>query len=155
MKVQIGRHNLRATGITAYLARVARWIVAARQSRDDQSKRRFRRLDIRGVISEVRKRRVEFLRRRRNAVTAFGDHHRHDADFGFDRNGQRGRGIARLDEAEHRSGHARGGAMRLLLDNRRQIVLLFILLPHRLVGAAHACTDDRPVVIDAEIEEAV
>ena len=52
------------------------------QAGGDQAERGLRRCEVAGVGDDVGMRRVEFLRRRRNVIAAFGDRQRDDADRG-------------------------------------------------------------------------
>ena len=66
---------------------------------------------------------------------------------GRDKDLEHRRDVERLDEVDHRPGHPDRRRLRLLLDDRRQVILSGELGAHVDVVFAHAGADDRPVVI--------
>ena len=109
-------HDITVKGATSGRA-------AALEARRDQAERRLRRVRVLRVVDDVGMGRIEALRRRRNVIAALGHGQRDDADLRPRQRFEHRADLERLDEVDHRAGHAGGRRAGLLLDDRRQPVL--------------------------------
>ena len=125
------------------------------QAEQDQPEHRLRSLGVGAVGDDVRVPGIEALRGRVDIVAAFGDGQRDDANA---RVGQRfaDRGeVSHRQEVDHRAGDAGARFVCLLLHHRGQVVLPQELFSHVGIVGAHAGADQRPVMVEPQVEQAV
>ena len=101
-------------------------------------------------------RRVEGLGRGVDVVPALGHRQRDDPNRGIGHPADEG-GVPLLDRhvVDHRAGHLCRRAGRIELDQRRQAVLPQELVALRRIVRTDPGADDRPVVVEAELEQPV
>ena len=109
-----------------------------------------------GVVPDIGMRRVEALGRGLDVVPALRHRQRDDTDRGIGHRTNEG-GISLLDRhiVDHRAGHLRRYAGRVELDQRRQAVLPQELRALRRIVGTHPGADDRPVAVEATLEQPV
>jgi hypothetical protein len=88
-------------------------------------------------------------------VAAFRHGERDDADGRVFQRGQQAGTVGWRDEIDHRPGDTGLTDIGFLLDDGGEIILRGEFLAHHLVGRQHACTDNRPVMIEAHVEEII
>ena len=131
-------------------------IASRSQRRHHRAERGARAIRVGGVVPDVGMRRVEVLRCRMEVVAALGHRQGDDADCGIAHPSDEG-GVSLLHPhvVDHRAHHLCRLAGGVELDQRRQAVLPQELLALRRVVGTNPRTDDCPVVVETELEQAV
>ena len=125
------------------------------QTRQDQTERGFRRIEMSRVMRNVGMGWIECLAGRVDIVAALGNGQRDDADGRIRQPGNNGRAVAGRQIVDHGAGNVGSAMVGLLLDHGGEPVLPHQLLPHRLIGRAYAGAHQRPVVPLTQIEQRV